>query len=100
MLWQHGKAYLQDLRDRMFAAADAGMLVGRIAENLLVSGPYVSKVLPQAKAGLHTGGNFPPVTSPESRALVSALDSIDYRDRCTIQADSLPWFHDLCHTAC
>jgi hypothetical protein len=45
MLWQRGKAYSQDLRDRVFAAADAGTPVGRIAEMLLVSGPYVSKVL-------------------------------------------------------
>jgi hypothetical protein len=43
MLWQRGKAYSQDLRDRVFAAADAGTPVGRIAEMLLVSGPYVSK---------------------------------------------------------
>jgi hypothetical protein len=39
MLWQRGKAYSQDLRDRVFAAADAGTPVGRIAEMLLVSGP-------------------------------------------------------------
>ena len=45
MLWQRGKAYSQDLRDRVFAAADAGTPVGRIAAMLLVSGPYVSKVL-------------------------------------------------------
>jgi putative transposase len=40
-----GKAYSQDLRDRVFAAADAGRQVGRIAAMLLVSGSYVSKVL-------------------------------------------------------
>jgi transposase len=45
MLWQRGKAYSQDLRDRVFAAAAAGTPVGRIAEMLFVSGSYVSKVL-------------------------------------------------------
>ena len=33
----------QDLRDRVFAAAAAGMPVGRIAEKPFVSGRYVSK---------------------------------------------------------
>ena len=42
---QHGKAYSQDLRDRVFAASDAGEPVGRIAERLTVSISYVSKVL-------------------------------------------------------
>jgi len=45
MLWKRGKAYAQDLRDRVFAAADAGTPVGRIAEMLFVSVAYVSKVL-------------------------------------------------------
>src|ERR1700758_2753243 len=36
MLWQRGKAYSQDLRDRVFAAADAGTPVGQIADMLLV----------------------------------------------------------------
>jgi transposase len=41
MLWQRGQAYSQDLRDRVFAVADAGTPVGM----LLVSSSYVSKVL-------------------------------------------------------
>ena len=45
MLWQHGKAYPQDLRERVFAHAEAGMPVGGIARILLVSSSYVSKVL-------------------------------------------------------
>lgn len=45
MLWQRGKAYAQDLRERVFAASDAGQPVGRIAETLFVSISYVSKVL-------------------------------------------------------
>lgn len=45
MLWQRGKAYSQDLRARVLAAADDGLPVGRIAGLLRVSVPYVSKVL-------------------------------------------------------
>lgn len=45
MLWQRGKAYSQDLRERVFAAADEGARVGRIAQGLRVSIAYVSKVL-------------------------------------------------------
>lgn len=45
MLWQRGKAYSQDLRERVFAAADEGGKVGRIAQGLRVSIAYVSKVL-------------------------------------------------------
>jgi transposase len=45
MLWRHGKAYSQDLRQRVLAAADEGQRVGRIATMLRVSVSYVSKVL-------------------------------------------------------
>ena len=45
MLWQRGKSYSQDLRERVFAAADDGEPVGRIATLLRVSVSYVSKVL-------------------------------------------------------
>jgi transposase len=45
MLWQRGKAYSQDLRERVFAAADAGTRVGQIAAMLQVSVAYVSKAL-------------------------------------------------------
>lgn len=45
MLFQRGKAYSQDLRERVFAAADEGVPVGRIAMTLRVSVSYVSKVL-------------------------------------------------------
>jgi transposase len=45
MLWQRGKAYSQDLRARVLAAADDGVPVGRIATLLRVSVSYVSKVL-------------------------------------------------------
>lgn len=45
MLFRRGKAYSQDLRERVFTAAEGGMPVGRIATMLLVSVSYVSKVL-------------------------------------------------------
>ena len=45
MLWQRGRAYSQDLRERVLAAADDGEPVGRIATLLRVSVSYVSKVL-------------------------------------------------------
>jgi transposase len=45
MAWKRGRAYAQDLRDRVFLAADAASPVGRIAEALSVSISYVSKVL-------------------------------------------------------
>ena len=34
MLWKRGRAYAQDLRERVFAASDAGLRVGQIAEAL------------------------------------------------------------------
>jgi transposase len=45
MLWQRGKAYSQDLRERVLVAADDGLAVGRIAALFRVSVSYVSKVL-------------------------------------------------------
>ena len=41
MLYQRGKAYSQDLRERVFAASDDGERVGEIAELLRVSVSYV-----------------------------------------------------------
>ena len=43
MRWRRGKAYSQDLRERVFALCDAGDAVGEIAEALSVSTSYVSK---------------------------------------------------------
>jgi transposase len=51
MIWQRGRAYAQDVRERVFAASDAGMSVGRIAERLFVSISYVSKALGRRRAG-------------------------------------------------
>jgi transposase len=45
MLWCKGKAHGQDLRERVFAAADGGSGVCEIARRLFVSVSYVSKLL-------------------------------------------------------
>jgi transposase len=45
MQHRRGKAYSQDLRDRVFAVSDDGSRVGEVAEVLHVSVAYVSKAL-------------------------------------------------------
>ena len=45
MIWSRGRAYSQDLRERVFALADEGGAIGHIANRLCVSVSYVSKVL-------------------------------------------------------
>ncbi len=45
MQWRRGKAYSQDLRERVFVLCDAGDAVGEIADALCVSVSYVSKAL-------------------------------------------------------
>jgi transposase len=45
MLWERGKSYPQELRERVFVHAEAGLTVGAIARTLVVSVSYVSKVL-------------------------------------------------------
>jgi hypothetical protein len=42
MLWQRGKAYSQDLREHVFAAADDGGWIVQIATLMRVSVSYVS----------------------------------------------------------
>ena len=54
MLYQRGKAYSQDLRERVFAASDDGERVGEIAELLRVSVSYVSTT--QRSAGMLPNG--------------------------------------------
>ena len=45
MLWTRGKAYPQELRERVLVAYDEGDRVGRIARRFKVSVSYVSKVI-------------------------------------------------------
>jgi transposase len=74
MLWRRGKAYGQDLRDRVFAAADIGTPVGEIAEMLLVSISYVSKALSRRARTGETASrpqrcHVPPKLAPVYRAI-------------------------------
>ena len=45
MQWRRGKAYSQDLRERVFALRDVGNAVGEIADALCASVSCVSKAL-------------------------------------------------------
>jgi transposase len=99
MLWQRGRAYAQDLRERVFAAFDSGLPVGQVAAMLLVSISYVSKVLarrrnagettarpqqchvPRKLAGLHTEirdhvATRPDATIAEIRAWLLATHKV------------------------
>jgi transposase len=65
VVWRRGKAYSQDLRERVLAAADDGEPVGRIAVLLRVSVSYVSKVLSRRRqtgqtTALPQRGHVPP----------------------------------------
>jgi transposase len=69
MLYHRGKAYSQDLRDRVFAASDDGDRVGEVAELLRVSVPYVSKALSRRRTTGETSartrrGHKPPKLAP------------------------------------
>jgi hypothetical protein len=52
MLCQRGRAYSQDLRERVFAAWDDGERVGEVAELFRVSVAYVSKALTRRRPRL------------------------------------------------
>lgn len=69
MLYERGKAYSQDLRERVFAASDNGERVGEIAELLWVSVSYVSKALTRRRTTGETTarsgrGHKPPKLAP------------------------------------
>ncbi len=69
MLYQRGKAYSQDLRERVFAASDDGERVGKVAELLRVSVSYVSKTLTRRRTTGETTvrsqrGHKPPKLAP------------------------------------
>jgi len=69
MLYQPGKAYSQDLRERVFVASDEGEQVGEIAELLRVSVSYVSKALMRRRTTGETTvrsgrGHKPPKLAP------------------------------------
>jgi transposase len=69
MLYQRGKGYSQDLRERVFAASDDGERVGEVAELLRVSVSYVSKALTRRRTTGETTvrsgrGRKPPKLAP------------------------------------
>jgi transposase len=77
MLSQRGKAHPQALRERVFAYADAGMPVGKIAETLLVSISYVSKALSRRRRTGETTAR--PQRGHVARKLAGYLTAIETR---------------------
>ena len=84
MPWRRGKAYGQDLRDRVFTAFDAGAPVGEIAATLFVSTSYVSKaLLRRARAGetsaraqcCHVPPKLEPLYGPIRERVASIADA-------------------------
>jgi transposase len=95
MLWQQGKAYSQDLRERVFATSDDGARVGQIARLLRVSVSYVSKVLGRRRTTGETAarpqhGHMP----PKLAALYDAIrDHVTARPDATIE-DLRAWLFE------
>ena len=83
MLWQRGKAYPQELRERVFQHADAGLPVGAIARRLLVSVSYVSKTLSRRKTAGET------MTRPQRCHLLPRLQAhmAQIRERVAAKPD-------------
>ena len=74
MSWRQGKAYGQDLRDRVFTAFDAGAPVVEVAETLFVSTSYVSRALLRRERTGETAaraqcGHVPPKLEPLYEAI-------------------------------
>lgn len=74
MAWRPGQSYAQDLRDRVFAHADAGRRVGAIAAALQVGISYVSKALSRRKATGETAAR--PQCGHVPRKLAGHLEAI------------------------
>jgi transposase len=84
MLWRRGKPYSQDLRERVFAAADEGSRVGQIAGLLRVSVSYVSKVLGRRRETGETTAR--PQRGHVTPKLIELYDVI--REQVTAQPDA------------
>jgi transposase len=82
MLWRKGKAHGQDLRDRVFAAADGGSGVCEIARRLFVSVSYVSKVLARRRQSGETAAR------PQRCHVPAKLAA--YRDRIAERVAAFP----------
>jgi transposase len=78
MLYQRGRAYSQDLRERVFAAWDDGERVGEVAELLRVNVAYVSKALTRRRT---TGETTVRAAWPQA-AEAGAVLRCDPRIRC------------------
>ena len=78
MLYQRGRAYSQDLRERVFATSDDGERVGEVAELLRVSVAYVSKALTRRRT---TGEECARTAWPQGAEAGAVLCS-DPRIRC------------------
>ena len=89
MLFHHGKAYSQDLRERVFALAEAGQRVGEIAASLRLSASYVSKALSrQHRTGVRTA-------LPQHGHMAPKLASLHQAIRAQVAADPDATIADL-----
>ena len=86
MQWRRGKAYSQDLRERVFALRDAGDAVGEIADALCVSVSYVSKALSRRRDTGETSARLQRCHVPPK--LLGLYDAI--RAEVTSRPDA-PW---------
>lgn len=90
MLFHRGKAYSQDLRERVFALAEAGQRVGEIAASLRLSVAYVSKALSRRQqTGVRTA-------LPQRSHRTSKLTSLHEAIRARVAADPDTTIADLC----
>ena len=102
MLWRRGKSYSQDLRERVFAAADDGEPVGRIASMLRVSVSYVSKVLSRRRLTGQTQARPQRChVVPKLSGLYPAIEAqVSRRPDATIATRSgMPWSRPPCSRA-
>ena len=98
MAWQRGKAYSQDLRDRVFAAADDGEPVVRIATMLRVSISYVSKALSRRRlTGQTTARPQCCHLPPKLAGLYPAIEAQVNRHPDVTIAELHTWLHET-HT--
>jgi transposase len=84
MLYQRGKPYSQDLRERVFAASDDGDRVSKVAELLRVSVSYVSKALTRRRTTGETTARVE--RRPKAAKLAAFYPAI--RERMAEQGDT------------
>jgi transposase len=95
MAWRRGKAYSQDLRDRVFAAADDGEPVCQIARTLRVSVAYVSKTLTRRRlTGQTTARPQRCHVPPKLADLYAAIEAQVNRHPDVTIAELHTWLHE------